>query len=127
MDHFSRLNYSESALLFEQVVDIDPEAGISRALAIACNLELGDTNKATRLAKGFKDPIFRWAKWVTAKAELESGAISNATFIAANLTTNFPSMRMLPDRGSHIWRKLDWNLFEQLTASNGVSTSFDDH
>jgi tetratricopeptide (TPR) repeat protein len=62
--------YSEAAMSFQQVLKLDPSADMSRALAIGSYLEIGETNKAAELAKGFKEPTARWAQWASAKREL---------------------------------------------------------
>ena len=85
-----------------------------RAYAIACCYEIGQTNRAVMLAKDFKDPSGRWKQWAKAKAELESGNISNATVLSYKLSTNFPTMSQLPNPNYDIYRHVDWALFNKL-------------
>jgi hypothetical protein len=114
---FSMVHYSEAAKSFTEVLRLDPTADMSRAYAIACYLEIGETNKAINLAKEFKNPSTRWAQWASAKAELEAGNISNATVHLAAISTNFPTMDTLPKQGYDVWRKVDWQLFNKLTTT----------
>jgi hypothetical protein len=112
--------YREAAKSFDTVLQVDPTADTSRAFAIACDWEIGETNKAITLAKEFKNPDARWAKWATAKAELESGIVSNATVQLVFITTNFPTMIALPKQGWDMWRKVDWQLFNKLTTTTKI-------
>jgi hypothetical protein len=109
--------YQEASKSFELVLQLDPAADESRALAIGCDWEIGETNKAITLAKGFKNPDARWAKWAAAKAELESGNVSNATVQFAFLAKNIPAMFFLPKQESQFWRKTDWDLFNKLVKT----------
>ena len=115
---FSVGNYSAAAKSFEQVLKLDPAADITRAIAIACYWEISETNKAISSAKDFKNPSERWAQWASAKAELEAGSVSNATLHLANLYTNYPTMLLRIRQGEHIWRKVDWELFNQNVGQN---------
>ena len=90
---------------------------MSRAYTIACYWETGQTNRAAVLAKGFKTPSARWAQWAAAKAELESGNVSNATVHFFNITANFPFMEGLPVQGNDVFKNIDWELFNKLKAT----------
>ena len=114
---FSSANYAKAAEAFEQVLKLDSGADMSRAHAIACCWETGQTNRAAILAKEFRSPSARWAQWANAKAELETGNVSNATVHFFSLTTNSPSMAALPNQGSHVFRNIDWELFNKLKAT----------
>lgn len=114
MEEFSSGRYQQAVDSFCKVLEIDSTADISRAHAIACCWEAGQTNRALQLSKEFKNPSARWAQWANAKGDLDSGNVSNATVRFYSITTNFPSMPRLPDRTSHIFRKIDWKLFDQL-------------
>jgi hypothetical protein len=114
---FSMVHYSEAAKSFAHILQIDPTADMSRAYAIACYWETGETNMAINLAKEFKDPSTRWAQWAAAKAELETGNISNATVHLAAISTNFPTMDDLPKQGYDVWKKINWQLFNKLTTT----------
>jgi len=111
---FRSVHYSKAVEAFEQVLKLDPGADMSRAYAVACYWEAGQSNRAMTLAKDFKNPSGRCAQWASAKADLEAGNLSNATVRFFSLTTNFPSMEQLPDQGYHIYRNLDWQLFDRL-------------
>lgn len=117
LEQFASVHYSEAAESFARVLQIDLAADMSRALAVVCNWEIGETNMAVTLAKEFKNPDARWAKLAAVKAELGSGNISNATVQLAFFATNFPTFSMLPKEGMHAWRKIDWELFNKLTRT----------
>jgi len=110
-------NYSLGFQSFQNVLEIDPSADQSRAFAVACGIEIGETNNATELMKGFKQPDARWAQWAAAFAELHNGSVSNATVQFANLKKNQPTMLFLPDENLIGWSKIDWQLFHKLTDS----------
>ncbi|PYJ97367.1 MAG: hypothetical protein DME23_15835, partial [Verrucomicrobia bacterium] len=116
-EHFETLRYPEAANSFEQVLKLDGAADMSRAFTIVCYWELGKTNEAATLAREFKDSASRWSQWATAKSELESGSISNATLRLAGIRTNFPIMSPFLKEGSPVWRKVDWPLFNKLTVT----------
>jgi tetratricopeptide (TPR) repeat protein len=111
-------NYPKAAEAFEQVLKLDSKADMSRAYAVACYWETGQTNRATTLAKEFKSSSARWAQWATAKAELEAGNVSNATVLFFSITTNFPNMSDLPDKRYHIYRHIDWQLYDKLIGTS---------
>jgi hypothetical protein len=117
VDKWGRVQLSEAAQSFQEVLKLDPSAEMSRALAIDCYLEHGETNQAAELAKGFKDSTTRWAKWAGAMKELTTGSISNATAQVADLTEHNPLMPYLPQEGYYAWRNIDWPLFRKLTIS----------
>ena len=110
-------NYSLGFQSFQKVLEIDPSADQSRALAVLCGFEIGETNKASELVKGFKQPDARWAQWAAAFVELQSGSVSNATAQFANLKKNQPTLLLLPVENLPIWSKIDWQLYYNLTAS----------
>ena len=116
LQEFSSVNYPRAAEAFERVLKLDSGADMSRALAIACYWETGQTNRAAMLAKEFKTPSARWAQWASAKAELEAGNVSNATVHFFSITTNFPTLERLPVQGYDTYRKIDWQLFNKLKA-----------
>jgi len=116
-DALSKGSFREGAKSFQHVLNLDPSADVSRALAITCYLETGDTNKSAELSKGFKPPTARWAQWASAMADLETGSVSNATVKFANLTKSNPMMIILPHEGDSFWRRLDWPLFYKLTSA----------
>ncbi len=107
---------SEALVSFQKVLNMDPTADQSRALAIACCLPVGNTNSATELSKGFKQPEARWALWGKALLELYTGSVSNGTVQFANLTKTQPTMIPLPDEGASAWNKIDWALFHKLLS-----------
>jgi hypothetical protein len=69
-------------------------------------------------AKQFNNPSGRWAQWAAVKSELETGNITNATLQLVNVYTNYPTMlaRGFVREGFPIWRKVDWQLFNEKTA-----------
>ena len=112
-----RSDFSLAVKSFEQVLSIDPSADMSRAFAIKSWFEVGQTNKAVELAKGFKDSAGRWAKWGNAFVELETGSVSNATVSFAELSkANQSTMLISPQEGARFWRKLDWPLLRKLSS-----------
>jgi len=117
LHEFSSVHYAQAAESFEQVLKLDSGADMSRAYAIACYWETGQTNRAAMLAKEFKNPSARWAQWAAAKAELEAGNTSNATVRFFAITTNFPSLGQLPDQRFNVYRNIDWQLFSRLKAA----------
>jgi len=117
MQEFHSARYQPAAEAFCNVLEIDPTADMSRAYAVACCWEAGQANKALMLAKEFKNTSARWAQWANAKAELESGSVSNATIRFFSISTNFPAMSELPNRNSHVYRKIDWKLFDELNGA----------
>ena len=121
VDKFSKVQLSEAAKSFQEVLKVDPSADMSRALAIDCHLELGETNQAAELAKGFKEPTARWTQWAGAMTELKTGSISNATVRIADLAKQNPIMSYLPQEGFYAWRSIDWQLFHKLTSTEKPS------
>jgi hypothetical protein len=111
---FNATRYQQAAETFEEVLKLDSTADMSRAYAIACYWEMGQTNRARTLAKDFKNPSSRWAQWASAKADLEAGNISNATIRFFTITTNFPGMPQQPNQYYHVYRNIDWQLFNRL-------------
>jgi hypothetical protein len=110
-------NYSHGFQSFQKVLEIDTLADKSRALAILCGSEIGDTNKVEELTKGFKQPDARWAQWAAAIAELQNGSVSNATVRFAALKKKQPTMIFLPDKQIPFWRNIDWQLFHKLISA----------
>jgi outer membrane protein assembly factor BamD (BamD/ComL family) len=109
-------DYSHALSSFLKVMVVDPTADQSRALAIACCFETGQTNKASELAKDFRLSDGRWSKWAAALAELKTGNFSNATVQFADLTKKQPTLFILPDEGAGAWRGIDWQLFRKLVS-----------
>jgi hypothetical protein len=111
LDKFTTSQFSEAANSFHKVLKLDPTADMSRAFAVGCDLELGETNKAAELIKAFKEPTARWAQWAGAMNELQTGSISNGTIRMADLARQNPVMLYLPHEGDYAWRKIDWQLY----------------
>jgi hypothetical protein len=118
---FSRVQLAEAAKSFQKVLNLDPSADMSRALAIDCYLDVGDTNQALGLVKGFKDPTARWAQWAGILIELHMGSTSNATVRIADFAKQNPAFAQLPHEGFYVWRNLDWQLFNKMTATEKPS------
>ena len=106
--------FSHAADSFQNVLQLDPSADMSRALAICSLSKLGQTNKVAELAKGFKDQQSRWAKWAAAFVEYKTGSVSNATVQFAQLARNNPTLWLLPMNNSQIWSNIDWPLYRKL-------------
>jgi outer membrane protein assembly factor BamD (BamD/ComL family) len=121
MQEMSTGDFSKAAKSFEQVLIVDPSADMSRAFAIASFLALEKTDEATEIAKGFKDPTKRWAKWSGAVIELYTGSASNATVQFAELAKSNPTMSILPQQSSYYWRKIDWPVYLRLTSTEKTS------
>jgi len=119
---FSKGRYADAAKSFQLVLKLDPSADLSRAVAISSYCELGETNQALELAKGFKDPTARWAQWASAITDLHTGNTSNATVRLADLTRKCPTMFILPKKGAFLWRKIDWQLFDSLTSTESLGS-----
>jgi hypothetical protein len=114
---FLNSNYLKASRHFHKVLEIDPSADESRALTIACDIEVGETNEMWKFAKEFKLHDARWAKWANAFVELNYGNPSNATVQFVDLEKRNPMMPLLPDKSMPGWSKLDWQLFEKLMSS----------
>ena len=123
MAELRRGAFPDAAKSFQQVLKLDPTADMSRAFAISSCLEIGETNNAAELAKGFKDPTARWAKWASAVTELKTGSISNATVQFVELTKRNPTLEALPQEGSIYWSNIDWQQFHKLTSTEKPSPS----
>jgi hypothetical protein len=119
---FHLAQYSNAAAKFEKVLKVDPTADLSRAHAIFCYWETGDSNRATTLANGFKYPAARWAQAATAKAEIQTGGVSNGTVHLVTIATNYPSL-LGSVRYHDVWRKADWGLFEQFKSGTNRQAS----
>ena len=114
---FAAGRFWEALGSFQKVLHLDPSADQSRAYAIACSLQTGNTNGAAELLQSFKQPDARWAQWATAFAELHNGSISNATVRFADLTKKYPTMIPLPMREANGWNNIDWPLFNKIISS----------
>lgn len=115
---FATGRLAEALESFQKVLSLDPTADQSRAFAIACSLQIGNTNVASELLKGFKQPDTRWAQWGAAFAELQNGSVSNATVKFADLTKKQPTMIPLPTQEVNGWAKIDWPLYKKLICSD---------
>ena len=113
---FSSVHYRQAAEAFKQVLKLDSGADMSRAFAIACYLDTGLTNRATTLAKEFKHPSARWAQWTTAKAERETGNVSNETVRCLEITTNLHGMIYLTKNDSPFFRHVDLRIYDKLSG-----------
>ena len=59
LKEFLSVHYPQAAEAFKKVLNLDSGADLSRAYAIACYWETGQTNRAATLAKEFKNPSAR--------------------------------------------------------------------
>jgi hypothetical protein len=125
MDAFAGTHYQEALTHFKGVLVVDNQADKSRALGIACAVEIGDTTAVTNLSSSFNDPNGRWAKWANAKVALSTGSVVQATAVLVDLATNnsFFAGTAYISRGSHIWRQIDWSKFDDLTNASLVSSA----
>jgi hypothetical protein len=101
------------------VLTIDPTADISRFVLVACYLEVDEPTKAVATAKSFHDQSTRWALAAATIIELDTGSIPNATVQLANLKRSNPTWGLvsLDLRSFHVWRKVDWDLFDKTLAT----------
>lgn len=119
MGYFSSCRYDLALPEFETVLSGDSCADKSRALAIACALELGDTNKAENLRSAYTDKAGRWRKWANCRFVLSTGSVDAATRQFAELSREFPTFSdaawIRP--GQHVLRLIDWTLFNDLKTN----------
>jgi hypothetical protein len=109
-------DFSDAAKSFSQILKLDPSADMSRAIAITSCLEIGETNEAAELAKGFNNSTARWAEWAGAMIDIHTGSISNGTVRFAKLMKSNPVIPLLPEQNALLWRDMDWQLFQKLTS-----------
>ena len=103
-------NYKGALPKLQEIVESDPRADKSRAIAIACACEIGDTNSVAKLNENWKFPKGRWREWAGIRINLSTGAVETATADLADLAEKyktFPAQAMM-SQGNHILRQIDW-------------------
>jgi hypothetical protein len=120
MNSLRKGKYEVALQRFLAVLAVDPNADKSRALAVACAVELLEFSKAKELNASYREPSGRWPRWAEAKVLLHTGHQKEGTQKLAALF-NDGSIRFgdtFTDQSSHLMRLLDWQLFSQLTANS---------
>jgi hypothetical protein len=112
---FNARQYFGARLEFESIINSDPYADQSRALAIICAIETGDTNKIATLATNWKYPDGRWASFSKAKMNLSTGDVTQATIQLAEFAAKYRTLEnwIAIRPGVHYLRQVDWPLYEQ--------------
>jgi hypothetical protein len=113
---FGACRYREALDKLNQVLEIDPGADRSRAMAIACAFEIGDTNGVQTLRPGFVQKNGRWDRWVQCREVLETGTVHAATEAFADLARAYPTFKDSAwiGKGNHVLRKVDWAAYDEL-------------
>ena len=116
---FSGGRYAEALGHFQEVLRVDPTADRTRALAVACAWEVGNTNTARALLAGFAIREGRWEQWAEAKSELATGSVERATLKFVEIATNYPTFHNSSylDGRWDVLRQVDWKLFEERRSS----------
>jgi hypothetical protein len=122
---FSGCRYREALGNLTEVLKVDPGADRSRAMAIACALEVGDTNKVQALRSGFVQNGGRWDRWVQCRMVLETGTVHAATEAFADLAKAYPTFKDSAwiSKGKHVLRKVDWTAYEEMMKPDEEETS----
>ncbi len=122
---FSACRYHEALNEFNKVLLVDPAADRSRALAVACALEIGDIETAQNLNVDYAQDGGRWQRWADSKMLLTTGKVDQATQVFATLAKDFPTFSDSAwiQRGNHVLRQLDWNLFDKEMSDQNNETS----
>jgi hypothetical protein len=114
---------------FESVLVIDRVADKSRALAMACAIEIGDMAKAQQLDTNYALKGERWEQWANGKMMLATNAIQQGTEKIASLAKKYPTFPAGAwiGEGNHVFRQIDWALYSKLmqTPSNAVPSNMD--
>jgi hypothetical protein len=108
--------YQGALTLFQKLMDADSGSEKSRALAIACAIELGKIELANQFLASFINPNSRWELWAKAKISLATEETPRGTEMLADISTTFKSFpeRAYIHKGAHIWRTIDWALYNKL-------------
>lgn len=114
---------------FESVLVIDRAADKSRALAMACAIEIGNMVKAQQLNTDYELKGERWEQWANGKMMLATNAIQQGTEKFASLAKKYPTFptRAWIEKGNHVLRQIDWALYSKLmqAPSNAVPSNMD--
>ena len=113
---FSGCRYREALDKLTQLLQIDAAADRSRAMAIACAIEINATNEIETLQSGFAQKDGRWDRWAKCRMLLETGTVHAATEAFADLAKDYPTFKDSAwiRKGNDVLRKLDWNVYEEL-------------
>jgi hypothetical protein len=127
MQFFSSCTYQAALTNFQQVLAIDPTADKSRALAIACAIEVNNADELKRLNVPFQKPNGPSGRWARGITMLSTNAIEQGTKELSSLAKSNPSSStsLWLAYGNHIVRNVDWQLFNKLLipSNNVVSGS----
>jgi len=107
--------YKDALCEFDAIIASDAYADRSRAYALACAIEIGDTNKVAAFSSGWKYPEGRWARWAKARHNISTGDIAQATTQFAELAADcrtFPDIAAMDPR-NRLLRQVDWALYNQ--------------
>src|SRR6266850_4002903 len=116
IDFFEHVNYLDALESFKKVLEVDSDADKSRALAVACAVEIGNIELAKNMFESFKAKDSRWAKWGQTKITLVTEGAERATKMLAGLSREyrtFPVRAFIHPR-VHVWRQIDWSLYDRL-------------
>lgn len=122
--HFGR--YGEALTNFDYVLTIDPTADTSRALAVACAIEIGNMPKAQQLNTNYAIGDGRWKQWADGKMMLATNAIQQGTEKYVSLAKKYPTFMnsAFIAQGNHILRKIDWVTYSKLMqVTNNTASS----
>jgi hypothetical protein len=126
---FRACKYNIALTNFESVLVIDRAADKSRALAVACAIEIGDMVKAQQLNTNYALKGERWEQWANGKMMLATNAIQQGTEKFASLAKKYPTFPVGAwiGEGNHVLRKIDWALYSKLmqTPSNSIPSNTD--
>jgi len=116
LNYISKGRYAQALDQLKKIVEKYPRADKSRALALACACETGDTNTIHKLDSSWKFPKARWAEWARIKMSLSTGAVESATADLANLSLKYKSFtsKAYIAPGNHIWHKINWERYSEL-------------
>ena len=116
MDALRSVRYDEALTNFESVLAVDPTADKSRALAVACAIEVGNLETAQKLNTNYAIADGRWEQWAQGKMMLATNAIELGTEKFVSLTKKYPTLADsgFIAQGNHILRQIDWALYSRL-------------
>lgn len=122
VEAFGRANYPESSAWFDSVLQIDPSADKSRALAIASYCEMGELDRAKDLAKLFAEGSGRWKAWADAKLQLAEHQPTAATDALIEMLRGFPTFRQRAYLASrtNVWSGVEWDRLEAAVTSESL-------
>jgi hypothetical protein len=122
MDAIRACRYDEALTNFEFVLTIDSTADKSRALAVACAVEIGNLVRAQQLNTNYALEDGRWKQWAQGKMMLATNAIEQATETFVSLSKRYPTFpgTSLIAPGNNLLRQINWEMYSKLMqATNG--------